>query len=114
MSKTVRIKGLNAFIKDINRQPKRVQQAVDQEINRSALRVERTAKMNAAWDTGWMANSIYSQMTGLAKAEVVSPVDYSLFVEEGTRYMMAQPFLYPALKVEYELLMRNLNKLMRG
>ena len=114
MSKTVKIVGLNAFVKNVSKKPKEVQKAVDQEINRSALRVEREAKKNAAWDTGWMANNIYSEMLKVGKAQVVSPVEYSIFVEEGTRYMMAQPFLYPALKAEYQILMKNLNKLMRG
>lgn len=114
MSKTVRFKGLNVFIRNVKKQPKIVQRAVDQEINRSSLRVERKAKMTAAWDTGWMSNNIYSIMTALAKAEVISPVEYSIWVEEGTRHQMAQPFLFPALKAEYPLLMKNLNKIMRG
>ncbi|WP_288395061.1 HK97 gp10 family phage protein [uncultured Vagococcus sp.] len=114
MSKTVKIKGLNAYIRNVNKQPALVQKAVDQEINRSALRVERNAKKLAAWDTGWLSNNIYSTMVSLAKAEVMSPADYSIYIEEGTRYMAAQPFLFPALKADYEVLMRNLNKIMRG
>ena len=114
MSKSVKIVGLNAFVKDLNKQPKIVQQAVDQEIQKSILRIERSAKKSAAWDTGWMANSIYSTMTAMAKGEIVSPADYSIYIEEGTRYMAAQPFLYPAFKADYPLLMKNLNKLMRG
>lgn len=111
---SVKIIGMNAYTRSVKNKSKQVQQAVDQEINRSALRVERRAKQLAAWDTGWMSNNIYSMMTGLAQAEVISPADYSIYVEKGTRYQMAQPFVFPALKAEQPLLMKNLNKLMRG
>lgn len=114
MSKSVKIVGLNAFIKSVKNKPKEVQRAVDQEIQKSILRIERSAKKSAAWDTGWMSNDIYSIMTAMAKGEVISPADYSIYIEEGTRYMAAQPFLYPAIKADYPLLMKNLNKLMRG
>ncbi|MDT2805243.1 HK97 gp10 family phage protein [Vagococcus lutrae] len=111
---SVKIVGLNAFIKNVNNKPKQIQQAVGKEVNRSALRVERKAKQLAAWDTGWMANNIYASMIKVGKAEVVSPVEYSLYVEKGTRYQISQPFMFPALKADYPLLMKNLNKLMKG
>lgn len=114
MSKSCRIVGLNAFVKQVNNQSKQVDQAIGQEINRSSLRTEKRAKQLAPWDTGWMSNNIYSLMTQILRAEVISPVDYSIYVEEGTRNMMAQPFMAPALKAEYPVLMKNLNKLMRG
>lgn len=114
MSKSCRIVGLNAFVKQVNNQSKQVDQAVGQEINRSSLRTEKRAKQLAPWDTGWMSNNIYSWMTHAVRAEVISPANYSIYVEEGTRKMMAQPFMAPALKAEYPVLMRNLNKLMRG
>ena len=61
-----------------------------------------------------MSNNIYSGSTGVLLYEVVSPANYSIFVELGTRYMAAQPFIYPALEEEYWQLMRNLNKIVRG
>ncbi|WP_122645701.1 HK97-gp10 family putative phage morphogenesis protein [Enterococcus mediterraneensis] len=114
MSKTVRIVGMDQFIKEVYRKQSGIDQAVSQEIARSVLRVEKRAKTWAPWDTGWLANNIYSQMTHLLTGEVVSPVEYSIYVEDGTRYMMAQPFMYPALKTEWPILRKNLQKLMGG
>lgn len=37
-----------------------------------------------------------------------------MYVELGTRYMAAQPFIYPALEDEYYTLMRNLNRIVGG
>ncbi|MGM0174093.1 HK97-gp10 family putative phage morphogenesis protein [Enterococcus sp. DIV0800] len=114
MSKACRIIGKNAFIKALNNQTKQVDRAVSQEINRSALRTEKRAKQLAPWDTGWMSNTVYSWMTQILRAEIISPAVYSIYVEDGTRNMAAQPFMGPALKAEYPLLMKNLNKLIRG
>ena len=108
------VKGLNQFVNQVKQKPVKVKRAVDKELNRSALRVERKAKIYAAWDTGFMSNNIYSGSTGVLLYEVVSPANYSIFVELGTRYMAAQPFIYPALEEEYWQLMRNLNKIVRG
>lgn len=109
-----KVKGLNQFINQVRRHPQQVQTAVDSELNRSSLRVEKRAKEYAPWDTGWMSNNIYSHQLKLMQYEVISPVEYSIFVELGTRYMAAQPFIYPALEDEYYTLMRNLNKIVGG
>lgn len=114
MSKTVRIKGMNQFIKKCLSNKTGIDQAVGQEVQRSLLRVERKAKMLAPFDTGWLSGSIYSYVVNTLTGEVHSPADYSIYVEEGTRYQMAQPFLFPALKADYPVLMNNLNKLMKG
>lgn len=111
MSATFKVTGLNKFVRSVSQKPVQVQKAVDQELNRSSLRVERRAKKYAAWDTGWMSNTIYSSFVSTLLYEIVSPADYSIYIEEGTRYMMAQPFMRPALKEEEPILFRNLRKI---
>lgn len=114
MSKTVRIIGMDKFIKEVYRKQSGVDQAVSQEIARSVLRVEKRAKTWAPWDTGWLSTNIYSWMTHKLAGEIVSPVDYSIYHEDGTRFMAAQPFMFPALKTEWPILQKNLRKLMEG
>ena len=114
MSRTVKIVGLNAFANAVRNKPKAVQVAVDKEIKLSSLRVEKKAKELAPFDTGWLSNNIYANVVAQGKAEVVSPVEYSIYLEYGTRFMMAQPFLFPALKADWPLLKQRLNKIMRG
>lgn len=107
------LKGLNKFIKQIDNQTPRVQGMVDKELNRSSLRVETRAKEYAAWDTGFMSLNIYSVKLGILNYEVISPAEYSIFQELGTRYMSAQPFMYPALEEEFPILMNRLRRMMR-
>ncbi|EGP5432015.1 hypothetical protein CUN19_03885 [Enterococcus faecium] len=114
MSKTVKFVGLDKFIRGTIQQSAKMEQAVNQEIQRSILRVEKRAKELAPWDTGFLSNNIYSLMTGTLQGKIISPADYSIYIEEGTRKMAAQPFLYPAVKMEYAVFMKNLNKIVRG
>ena len=114
MSRTVRMVGLNQYIKAVQKKPAQVEQAVDREIKLSSLRIEKKSKQQSPFDTGWLSNNIYANVVRSMVAEVVSPVEYSIFIELGTRFMMAQPFLFPALKADWHLLQKRLNKLMRG
>lgn len=114
MKMNYKIKGLNRFIKRVQKKSIQTQKAVDQELARSSLRVEREAKILAPWDTGWMSNNIYSDKISLFTYEVVSPTEYSIYVELGTRYQAAQPFFFIALENEYPKLMKNLKKIVSG
>jgi HK97 gp10 family phage protein len=53
-----------------------------------------------AWikPTGYLKRSITPMSRDMGLTGVVSPyADYAMYVELGTRYMAAQPFLFPAL-----------------
>lgn len=113
MSLSYKVKGLDKFIRSTENKGRRASLVVDKELNRSSLRVERLAKLYAPWDTGWLSESIYSMQEKILGYQVISPVFYSIYVELGTRKMMAQPFMEPALKEEHPKLMNNLNKMFR-
>lgn len=114
MRLTYRMKGMSKFMRQVRKKPQRLKIAVDQEMSRSSLRVEREAKMLAPWDTGWMSTNIYSNKMADLMYEVVSPAEYSIYVERGTRHQAAQPFFFIALENEFPKLMRNLNKIVKG
>lgn len=113
MSFTYKIKGLDKFIRRVQSKPKQARRAVSAELHRSALRIERKAKIKAAVDTGFMRNGIFVVRVGMLRYKVISPAGYSIFVELGTRKMKAQPFLGPAVKEESEVLFKNLRKMFR-
>lgn len=67
---------------------------------RLALQVESEAKRRAPVKTGNLRRSITSAAAmdgGIPSAIVAATVHYAGFVELGTRYVNAQPFLRPAL-----------------
>lgn len=113
MSFSYTVKGLDKFMRKVQNKPREARRAVSAELQRSALRVERKAKMKAAVDTGFMRNGIFVVRVGMLRYKVASPAGYSVYVELGTRKMKAQPFLGPAVKEESEVLFKNLRKMFR-
>lgn len=72
---------------------------IDRDMERRARRVEATAKVLAPVDTGRMRASGYTtQATEIPAAwDVIFPVHYAIFVNSGTRFMAARPFMTDAL-----------------
>lgn len=94
--------------------PDLMRPAIKNAINRSILLIGTKAALNAPVRTGRLRSSIlggsykggsYPQGYGLQlatdtvfyKGSVGSGTNYGLFVEMGTRFMRAQPFLQPAI-----------------
>jgi len=88
----------------------------------AARNVEKGGKERiAAWpavDTSATINSIKAQPAGGFTGEnlewTIGPsTEYSAFIEFGTRYMRARPFMVPALEDERPRLIEALTQLMR-
>ena len=88
--------------------PRQAEQIVDKHLNI----IVTTAKLISPVDTGVMKAGIKSLGTkisgDLISGTVLSPADYSSFVEEGTRFQKAQPFLEPAVQSALENLIAEL------
>lgn len=63
-----------------------------------ALRIQNTARSLAPVDTGRLRSSIQASK-GDGYVEIGTNVEYAVFVEFGTRFQPAQPFLRPAIAI---------------
>ena len=74
---------------------------IAKDLERRALQVERAAIRGCPVDTGRLRSSITHEIgqdgQGLL-ATIGTNVEYAPYVELGTRNMVAQPFLLPALE----------------
>lgn len=61
-----------------------------------AFDVESRAKQAAPVDTGHLRASIGTRKLGRLEHEIAASAHYAAYVELGTRYMTAQPFMGPA------------------
>lgn len=80
---------------------KTTRQRAEQVVRKSALAVERGAKLRAPVDTGNLRNSINTVVSGgrgsgAIVAEVGPEASYGVYVEVGTWKMAPQPYLGPA------------------
>lgn len=74
--------------------------AIAMSLARAAAQVERVAKHLCPVDTGRLRSSITRTVGADSRglyAAVGTSVEYAPFVELGTRFMRARPFLRPAL-----------------
>ncbi len=70
---------------------------IDEAFKKAAFDIEAKAKEKAPVDTGALMNAIAAEGEGHDWI-VVSPAEYSIYQELGTRFMAARPFLVPALE----------------
>ncbi len=101
---TVQITNLEQIISAFNQAPTLMRGALNKAINQSLLVIGRQATINAPVLTGNLRSSILDPSRGLQLAStgvfngsVGSGTNYGLFVEQGTKFMAAQPFLQPAV-----------------
>lgn len=74
---------------------------VGKDLTRRAVKVESAAKRICPVDTGRLRSSITHELDTDARglvAFVGTNVEYARFVEFGTRFMAAQPYLRPSLR----------------
>jgi HK97 gp10 family phage protein len=74
-----------------------MQRYVHRQLASWAADVKALAKQLVPVKTGHLRSSIYAKIQEWV-AEIGAEATYALFVEFGTRYMQAQPYLYPAIQ----------------
>ena len=94
------VKGVKETLAQIDLRNKKVRQAVQEQVNKSALNIQREAKKRCPVDTGALRNSITVDFYGIMSAEIGPHMPYAPYVEFGTRKMAAKPYLFPAYEQE--------------
>jgi HK97 gp10 family phage protein len=82
---------------NVPRLTKAMRAGVSRAVRETALGIEADAKLRAPVRTGFLRNSIQTQITGEMSAEVTVGAEYGAFVELGVRGRAGQPFLTPAV-----------------
>ena len=83
-------------------------------VRKNGSDMQKKAQKNAPIDTGTLQRSIALEMRDSGKtAEVEPTVYYGAYVELGTRFMNAQPYLKPAFNEQKEKFKQDMRKLAR-
>lgn len=116
MSKSIKIEGLdklqaklkkNATLNDCRNIVKKNGSDLQSLMTRNAVFVKGYA-------TGTTKRSIRSDYTDSGLTVAVEPTTYySPYLEYGTRFMDAQPFVRPSFNIQKEIFKRDLNKLFK-
>lgn len=93
----VELRGAQGVISKLKLLVPRIRTATEQAVAQTALLIETDAKLNAPVDTGRLRSSIHTEIApNKLSAMVLDGVTYGVFLEFGTRYIRARPFLFPA------------------
>lgn len=89
--------------------------AVKMAVKLNGAELQQKAQRNAPVDTGNLRRSIVlSIRDGGMTAEVTATADYSAYVEYGTRYMEAQPYMLPAFNVQKDIFVDDLKRALKN
>ena len=138
----VKLEGLDNAIRNLNSWETDKIRKVANQFDRSALAIEKNAKLNAPVDSGRLRSDIQKQVektehNRVVSAEVFNTVTYAPFVEFGTGALVqvpaeqqeyalqfkgktgrvvnrrARPYLFPAFESERPVLIQKLKEILR-
>lgn len=112
MSKTVKIVGMEKLQKKLKKNVN--MESVKKKVRQHGGQLQEKAQRNAPVDTGKLKGSIGIDITDAGMtAEVTPTAEYAPYVELGTRFMEAQPYLKPAFNEQKEKFKKDMDKLVR-
>jgi HK97 gp10 family phage protein len=91
------VEGVEEFKQAMQRFDSSMQKYVRRQLESWAEDVKALAKQLVPVRTGHLRSTIYAKIREWV-AEVGAEATYALFVEFGTRYMRARPYLFPAVR----------------
>lgn len=114
----VGIEGGKELAKKFSELSKDAETAIEEALVKSALFVERDAKINAVVDTGRLRASISNTNDGFGtdnpSVMIGTNVEYAATVEFGTSKKPAKPFLFPAFNGNKQKILKELAKALKG
>jgi len=91
------VKGIRAFQEAMLNFDRALQRRVHRQLASWAADVKAEAMRRVPVRTGHLRSSIYSQISGWV-VNIGAEATYALFIELGTQYMRARPYLWPAIQ----------------
>ena len=91
------LRGVEEFKAAMEHLDSGMQRQVHERLESWAASVKALARELVPVRTGHLRRSIYAKISEWA-AEIGAEATYAMFIELGTRYMKARPFIYPAVQ----------------
>ena len=94
---TIDIEGVEEFKVAMANFDSGMQRHVHEQLASWAANVKALAKRIVPVRTGYLRSTIYAKIQGWV-AQIGAEATYAMFVEFGTRYMRARPYIHPAIQ----------------
>lgn len=93
----IEVEGAEEFKAAMEHFDSSMQRQVHERLANWAASVKALARQLVPVRTGHLRSSIYAKISEWV-AEIGAEATYAMFIELGTRYMRARPFIYPAIR----------------
>lgn len=111
---TIEVKCADKLITKFENMSRKMEKEVKKSVKKRTYEMEAKAKKFAPYEFGDLEDSIRSDFynRGLS-GEVSTSRFYAIYQEKGTRYMNAQPFLFPAFLTTRSDFIRDLHRIIK-
>lgn len=108
----VKVEDIDKVVDNINKYNDEIQDKIKQVLADGGIQIQREAQSRAPVRTGTLRASIECKPDGL-QVEVIAGTNYASFVEFGTLFMEAQPFLTPAFELVAPQVVRDIEEVLK-
>lgn len=110
----VRILGLDKLSKALKQKSRDINPAIQRIVKKHGAALQQKEMRAVPVDTGTLKRSIMLDISGNGRTAVVEPTaSYASYVEYGTRFMNAQPYVRPSYNAQVTLFKADLNNLVK-
>lgn len=110
----VRLLGVDALSKALKQKSRNITPAIQRIVRTHGAALQQKEMRAVPVDTGTLKRSIMLDISGNGRTAVVEPTaSYASYVEYGTRFMNAQPYVRPSYNAQVTLFKADLNNLVK-
>lgn len=112
MARNLKITGLDQLERKLKKNIK--MDDVKRVVKQNAVEMNSKASKAAPVDTGFLRRSIiFGLSNGGFSGSSTAGAEYAPYLEYGTRFMNAQPFMGPAYRIQKEIFKRDMDRLVK-
>ncbi|MGF2617734.1 HK97 gp10 family phage protein [Rossellomorea vietnamensis] len=109
--------GLDALLSKLDRMDKEIEDDVGTIVKNNTIEMTEKTIKNAVftqgYQTGYTKRNIETQMVSKLVGKTVSKSEHSGYLEFGTRFMDAQPFVFPGFFIQKKQFLEDMERLVK-
>jgi HK97 gp10 family phage protein len=109
--------GLDALLAKLDRMNRDIEEDVGKIVKNNTIemteKVVKNAEFTQGYQTGYTKRNIETEMISKLVGKTISKSEHSGYLEFGTRYMEAQPFLFPGFYIQKKQFLDDLERLIK-
>jgi HK97 gp10 family phage protein len=113
----VDLDGLDALLTKLDRMNRDIEDDVGKIVKSNTIemneKVVKNAEFTQGYQTGYTKRNIETKMVSKLAGKTISKSEHSGYLEFGTRFMDAQPFIFPGFYNQKKQFLDDLNRLVK-